>query len=156
MSPPPEDDATTGTAAPTDRTGGVGGLLPEATVESRWWYWIAAVPVYFGLSFVGGALLFATVALGVWMDVGVAFSGAFLFALAAVLFGLPGLLLSVLFPVAVYVDARAVREADAGWNPDPALYGAVALAGVLATAFTVSVPMAIYYLYRRHEAVGVP
>ena len=156
MSPPSEDDAATGTAAPTERTGGVNGFLPDATVESRWWYWIAAVPVYFCLSVVLGALLFATVVLGVWIDAGVMFSGPFLFALAAVLFGLPGLLLSVVFPVAVYVDARAVREADVGWDPDLALYGVVALAAVLVTAFTASVPVAIYYLYRRHEAVGVP
>ena len=155
MSPPPEDDAN---ARPTASaaTDIDGGLLPAATVESRWWYWIAAVPVYFGLSLVVGTLLFVVFFLGLWVDVGVAFSGAFAFVLVGLLFALPGLLLSVLFPVAVYVDARAVSEATVDWNPDPTLYGIVALGGVLATAFTVSVPMALYYLYRRHEAVGVP
>ena len=155
MSPPSGDDATT--ASPTaEPTGGVGERLPRATIESRWWYWIAAVPVYFAVSLVLGGLAFAVVFLGFWVDVGVAVSGVFLFALVAFFLALPGLVLSVLFPLAVYVDARAVSEAEVGWNPDPALYGLVALAGVLATAFTVSVPMALYYLYRRHEAIGVP
>ena len=154
--PPPADDRTATDLTTTDRTGGVGGLLPDASVESRWWYWIAAVPVYFAFSLVFGGLLFGVVFLGFWIDVGLAVSGLFVFAVAAFFLALPGLLLSVLFPVAVYVDARAVSEADVGWTPDPTLYGVVALAGVLVTAFTVSVPMALYYLYRRHEAVGVP
>jgi hypothetical protein len=62
-----------------------------------------------------------------------------------------------MFPVAVYVDARALSDDPASsWSPDPLLYGLVALAGVVLTAFTVSVPLAIYYLYRRHVAVGTP
>ncbi len=154
--PPAADDARATAATTPDRTGGVGELLPRATVESRWWYWIAVVPIYFAVSFLLGGLAFAVVFLGFWVDAGVAVSGAFLFALAAFFLALPGLVLSVLFPVAVYVDARAVSESGADWHPDPALYGLVALAGVLVTAFTVSVPLALYYLYRRHEAVGVP
>lgn len=164
MSPPSGDDPTTAdpatadsATATTDPTGGgLDDVLPRATVDSRWWYWIAAVPVYFAVSAVLGGLFFAAAVLGLWVDVGFALSGLFVFALAVVVFGLPGLALSVLFPVAVYVDARAVREADVGWDPDPALYGIVALAGVVVTAFTVSVPLALYYLYRRHEAVGTP
>ena len=156
MSPPASDDAPTAASTPTDASGGLDGLLPTATVESRWWYWIAAVPVYSAVSLLLGGLLFGVFFLGFWVDVGFAVSGVFAFALLMVLLAVPGLVLSVLFPLAVYVDARAVSEADVGWNPDPLLYGVVALAGVLVTAFTVSVPLALYYLYRRHDAVGVP
>ena len=132
----------------------VGDLLPRVGVDSRWWYWIAAVPVYFALTLAFGALLVPVFLLGFAFDAGVAVA---LFAVVGGVFvALPGLALAVLFPVAVYVDARAVSAADVGWNPDPALYGLVALAGVLVTAFTVSVPLALYYLYRRHGAVGVP
>lgn len=147
-------------ARPRDRRG-VGGLVPEASVDSRWWYWIAAVPVYFALMFVAGIVAFVLGVFAMMLDVlglgGLASVGTFvLFALGAVLFMIPGLVLSVLFPLALYVDARAVSEADVGWNPDPALYALVGLAGVVVTAFTVSVPLALYYLYKRHKVVGVP
>ena len=154
--PSPDDDWPSADPTPPARSGGVGGLLPDASVESRWWYWIAAVPVYFAFSLAFGGLLFGVMFLGFWVDAAFAVSGLFVFAVAAFFLALPGLALTVLFPVAVYVDARAVSEAEVGWHPDPVLYGLVALAGVLMTAFTVSVPMALYYLYRRHETVGVP
>ncbi|SFR32838.1 hypothetical protein [Halogeometricum limi] len=133
----------------------IGDLLPYASVDSNWWYWIAAPIVLFVLSLVGGSLFFV----GFLFDL--FFTGGLLSFGAALLFGgfaaLVGLVISVLFPVAVYVDARALSDApESSWSPDPVLYGLVALAGVVLTAFTVSVPFGIYYLYRRHTAVGTP
>lgn len=128
--------------------------LPEATVDSRWWYWIAAVPVYFVVSLILAALLFGVAVLGMFVDA--AAPVLLLFALFVVLGVIPGLVLTVMFPLAVYVDAKAVAAADVDWHPDPVLYGLVALAGVLVTAFTVSIPLALYYLYQRHKYVGTP
>ena len=150
--PPPAQNAG---AAGRDYDDPVGDLLPYASVDSNWWYWIAAPLVLFVLSAVAGVLF----VLGFLVDVFL--TGGLLTVAAVFVFGslaaLVGLVLSVLFPVAVYVDARALSDApESSWSPDPVLYGLVALAGVLLTAFTVSVPFGIYYLYRRHEAVGTP
>jgi hypothetical protein len=133
----------------------LGDLLPYASVDSNWWYWIAAPLVFFVLSAVGGVLFFVGFLFDVFLT-----GGLLTFGVAVVAGGvaaLVGLVLSVMFPVAVYVDARALSDDPASsWSPDPLLYGLVALAGVVLTAFTVSVPLAIYYLYRRHVAVGTP
>jgi len=124
-------------------------------VDSRWWYWVAVTPVYFVVSVVlFGGVVFAFVA-------GAAAGGlpaAVGFGIAAVVlfFVLPGILLTVMFPLAIYLDALEVADAELEWRPDAVLYGLVAVVGVLATAFTVSVPLAIYYLYQRHRYVGVP
>ena len=56
--------------------------------------------------------------------------------------------------VRVARDATAVAEAPGSWAPDPALYGLLALAGLVAQPL--QVPLAVYYLYKRHGAVGVP
>jgi hypothetical protein len=36
------------------------------------------------------------------------------------------------------------------------LWGLLAVVAVLVTNFVLSVPLALYYLYRRHEALGTP
>lgn len=129
---------------------------------SRWWYWVLAVPVYFAVVAVLGAAVLLFVFLGV-LGVGLtgepALGGLFVVAvgLGFVLLALPGLLIAVLFPVGIYFDADAVSDLeDVDWEPDPVVYGLVALAAVLVTNFLLSVPVALYYLYRRHEALGVP
>lgn len=141
----------------------VDDLLPRASVDSKWWYWIAAVPVValvgtvFGVLF--GLLGFVGFLFGVGFDAGALSLVPFVaVALAVVLVALVGGVLTLVFPVAMYVDARAINEAaaDYEWRPDPALYGLVALAGALTTTFVVTVPLALYYLYRRHETVGTP
>jgi hypothetical protein len=135
--------------------------LPEAGVDSRWWYGVAAVPLYFLVTLVGGvvgAMLFLFAGL---LDVAgfgglASFSAFVLVAGIAALFGLVGVGVAVVFPVALYVDARAIERLDGEWTPDPVLWGAVAVVGVVVTNFVVSVPLALYYLYRRHETVGTP
>jgi hypothetical protein len=146
-------DANTSPDSPGNDT--LDEYLPDAGVDSRWWYWIAAVPVYALLStLIGFAAFVGVFLLGLAGDA-VGF-GFLAFFLLFVLIALPGLVLTVLFPIATYVDAKAVAEADVGWDPDPALYGLVALAGVLLTGFTVSLVLAVYYLYQRHKYVGTP
>ncbi|MCD2198987.1 hypothetical protein LPA44_03620 [Halobacterium sp. KA-4] len=141
----------------------------DANPESGWWYWVAAVPVYYVigtvLGFVVGLAAFAFAltgmgtmdpgtmepGMGLPMGVGFGFAGVFVlvFVLAAV-----GLLLSLVFPLAIYYDATAVEDAPGRWNPDPVLYGLLGLAGLVAQPL--QVPLAVYYLYKRHESVGVP
>jgi hypothetical protein len=74
----------------------------------------------------------------------------------AALFGLVGLGVAVGFPLGIYVDARAIEEAGGEWRPDPVLWGLSAVVAVLVTNFVLSVPLALYYLYRRHETIGTP
>ncbi|GGJ14114.1 hypothetical protein GCM10008995_25020 [Halobellus salinus] len=134
----------------------LGDLLPRPGVDSRWWYWIAAVPVYVVVGVVLG-VLFAVVALagfGLGIDGGLI--GVGLLFVVVLGLGLVGLVLTLLFPIATYVDARAVAASDASWTPDPLVWGLAALATVVLSAFTLSFVMAIYYLYKRHAAVGTP
>lgn len=128
--------------------------LPEPSVDSRWWYWVAAVPLYFLLSTIVGVAFFAIAILGFATDLGGL--TLLLFALVFLLIALPGLLLSVLFPLGIYLDAKAVAAADLEWSPDPVLYGLLAVAAVLVSAFTLGVPLALYYLYQRHRHLDVP
>jgi hypothetical protein len=135
--------------------------LPAAGVDSDWWYWIAAVPLYFLVTLVGGVVagvvfLFAGVLDVVGFGGVASFSTFVLFAGVAALFGLVGVALAVVFPVALYVDARAIEELDGEWTPDPVLWGLFGVVAVLVTNFVLSVPLALYYLYRRHAAVGTP
>ncbi|WP_224448204.1 hypothetical protein [Haloprofundus salilacus] len=135
--------------------------LPHRSVDSSWWYWIAAVPALFVVSLGFGVGAFFLALLGVGLDIagfmGLATAGfgLFFFLVASVL-ALASLVVAVLFPVAMYVDARAVEEADLGWNPDPVLYFLGAVLAVVATNFLLSVPLSVYYLYKRHEAIGRP
>ncbi|MFC6989811.1 hypothetical protein ACFQJD_15895 [Haloplanus sp. GCM10025708] len=157
MSRPPDDSSDEAAVSTDSDAGGETAARnadrPDATVDSQWWYWIAAVPVFFVLSMGFGVVFVGSVVLGLFVGEGGA--TVLLFVLAG-LFALAGVALSVLFPLAIYVDAEAVSAADVDWDPDATLYALVALAGVLLTAFVVSVPLALYYLYRRHGAVGVP
>mgnify|MGYP006274228013 FL=1 len=164
----PTDGAAGGRAdpAPEDAPGDdrpSGGDAAEA-VDSRWWYWVAAVPLYWvassvlGFAFALVAFAFALTGAGVGAaggNPGLGFGlGALGFVGLALLFVAVGLVVSLAFPVAVYLDAEAVGDAGGDWQPDPALYALVGLAGVIAQPL--QVPLAVYYLYKRHESVGRP
>jgi asparagine N-glycosylation enzyme membrane subunit Stt3 len=71
------------------------------------------------------------------------------------IYALLGLVLTLMLPVALYVDANELTESTVDWSPDPILYGLVGLLNFLAAPF-VGIIVAIYYLYRRHEHVGTP
>ncbi|MFC3477723.1 hypothetical protein [Halobacterium litoreum] len=134
-------------------------------VGGRWWYWVAAVPLYYVaatvLGFLLGVVAFALAVGGVFtasagdvtapLSVGLGFA---LVVLGALLLAAVGLLVSVAFPLAVYRDATALADADVDWDPDPALYAALGVAGILLQPL--QVPVAVYYLFKRHESVGRP
>lgn len=135
----------------------------ESSDDSRWWYWIAAYPI-FSLLAVPLALLvlvlFAPLGF-VTMGQDPQFVGPVVVAVvalavgAATVYALVGLVLTVMLPVALYLDAAELAESAAEWSPDPILYGLVGLLNFLAAPF-VGLVVAVYYLYRRHQFVGVP
>ena len=143
----------------TDTKGGdfddpIGDLLPRASVDSRWWYWIAAIPLYVALGGLLAVLFIGAFLFDLFLTGGiVTIFGAFV---VVPIVGLLGLVLSVMYPIATYVDARAIAESDASWSPDPLVWGLAALATEVLSAFTLSIVLALYYLYKRHVAVGTP
>jgi hypothetical protein len=119
-------------------------------------YWVASTVLGFAFGLV--AFAFALTGAGVghmggMPGLGFGF-GALGFVGLALLLVAAGVVLSLAFPVAIYLDAEAVADARGDWQPDPALYGLVGLAGVVAQPL--QVPLAVYYLYKRHESIGRP
>lgn len=100
----------------------------ETTVAESWWLGTAA-----------GA--------GVWVLI-VALSGAADGPLGTVL-AFVTLFAWIGLPVTVYYDAQYVR-ANARWNPNTTLWA------VLLAVPVVNILVALVYLYRRHEVLGVP
>lgn len=133
----------------------------EPMVDSNWWYWVAAVPIYVVAGIVAATVAGLLFLIGLAVDIGGGMglaTGAVgvVLVLGSVAYGLAGVVLSILFPIGIYFDAKEIKAAAVSWDPDPVLYLLVAAASVLLTAFTVSFVVAIYYLYRRNQAVGVP
>lgn len=124
-------------------------------VESRWWYWIAAIPLASVIGYVLMVLVILTAAPAITTtgaELGAGFGVAFV-ALAA--FGVFALVFGLMFPLAIYFDAQAIREADLDeWKPDPAFFAVLGVIG-LAVA-VVQLVVAVYYLTRRRQVVGVP
>lgn len=117
---------------------------------SRWWWWIASLPIsvaFWILTIVWLAI--ATEGTGLLGDPLV--SGA---ALATVGLGVPLLIIAVIFPVAVFFDAKALKDGN-GLSYSPASLG-IAAAASLVTGPLLSVPFACWYIWHRHEVVGIP
>jgi hypothetical protein len=125
-----------------------------ASVESRWWYGVAALPVVSV-----GSLLAVGLATGL-----VVISGALGGAVTGPVFGLLVLLgvvaaaaviaAGVLLPVSLYFDRRAISRAGVDWHPDPGWYALLGVFGAL--FYPVGIAVACYYLYRRHRRIGAP
>lgn len=125
-----------------------------ASVESRWWYGVAALPVVSV-----GSLLAVGLTTGL-----VVISGALGGAVTGPVFGLLVLLgvvaaaaviaAGVLLPVSLYFDRRAISRAGVDWHPDPGWYALLGVFGAL--FYPVGIAVACYYLYRRHRRIGAP
>ena len=147
------------------RTERPGRTRVDADVDSRWWLVVAAAAAFWAVAYAIGALFALVAVIGVF---GGAFVGGYggpvsflpgAFGLAAVLIVplvLVGLLVSLLLPVALYLDSQAVGRAGVGWEPDPVLYAIAGVVGLFAQGLPIQPAVALYYLYRRHEHVGVP
>lgn len=69
------------------------------------------------------------------------------------LISVPSVLLASLLPMSVYLDAVALIERDAGWQPNPALHYFISL--MIFTPLVALAPIyAGYYLVRRRWAAG--
>lgn len=166
MSSPPGERS--GSDERSGRTERLERARVEADVDSRWWLVVAAAAAFWAVAYALGVLFALVAVLGV-------FGGAFVggghgfpfplpffpgaFGLAAVLIVplvLVGLLVSLLLPVALYLDSEAVGRAGVGWEPDPVLYAIAGVVGLFAQGLPIQPAVALYYLYRRHEHVGVP
>lgn len=139
-------------------------IPPLDAVDSRWWYWIAAYPIVLFLFI--PVMMFGVVFLLMPFAFMGPDPGAPALPVFGVLFALPVMFLLftvllvtfaviVMLPVALYLDARKVAQADLEWQPDPFLYGILGVLQVIATPI-IGLIVSIYYLYRRHEHVGVP
>ena len=134
---------------------------PQLRVDSRWWYWVAAVPIYVLIGAIGSVLVAILLIGTIGLDIlggGGAFTGlaSILLLIAGGIYGLAGLALLFLFPIGIYLDAKAISELPVEWDPDPILYGGLAALSALFSAFTLSLFVALYYLYKRHGAIGEP
>jgi hypothetical protein len=125
--------------------------------RSSWWYGIALFPFVLLSNVLSGfsSRTFIAASSGTGdPNVGVAIAS---FALSVVAFW-GGIFLGLLVLGCVLADVRALR-ADGTWSPSPAwgLAGVANLVGVVfPVALVVSIPALSYYLYRRHERLGVP
>lgn len=135
----------------------------EATVESRWWYWIVAYPLSL-LLFIPLVVIVAVMGVAVVVIGTGEMHPAIipLFVLAILVGGmmflavtLTILVIFVLLPLALYLDARAIRQTDVDWDPDPVVYALLAALQFVVTP-VIGLVVALYYLYRRHEVIGVP
>lgn len=180
MSPPADESVDQQGDQPATRA------ASTEPVDSQWWYLVAAVPVYYVLASIAGflvgmaAFVFALTGSAGMMDgmghagpemhTGMMVGGS-LFFLAVLGLVLVGMVLTLVFPVAIYFDAEAVERvgprptegssggkprdgAGGDWQPDPALYGLLGLVGIVAQPLQVA--LAVYYLYKRHESQGQP
>ncbi|MFB6119980.1 MAG: hypothetical protein ABEJ68_02555 [Halobacteriaceae archaeon] len=136
--------------------------MPDsAPVSSRWWYVVAVTTVYDVLVFAALLLLLPLVLLAALgaapgdLPVALGLSMAAVLAIVVPL-ALLGMLLALLFPVAIYADAEAVAAANLDWDPDPFLYGLLGVAGLFSGGAPVQPVLGLYYLYRRHQHVGTP
>jgi hypothetical protein len=142
-------------------------------VQSRWWYWIAAVPVVFvfwlvTVAWVTFAILLEPTVLSSTGDSPVVHAAS----VSLVAVGIPFAVLTVMFPFAVFQDTQAVLRAEPGWEPPSGNYALTGLLGLVGavvsglltrslsiaviTGFVLSVPFALYYLRERHDNLGVP
>lgn len=127
-------------------------------VDSQWWYWIAIHPIVVLVSIPVAVsaivyLLLAPVVIRPELHT-IPLIGA---ELGGLLLGLVLFtsVLAVILPIAFYMDAYAVRQSGADWAPDPHLYAFLGVLQVVATPL-LGIVVAIYYLFRRHQHVGVP
>lgn len=153
--------------------------------DSRWWYWVAALPAIVALWLASALWVLLGVSLGFGGLGGGAgggggsggLGGQGLLFLPAVALGAPALVVFFLLPLALWRDGDAVRRSGAGWPDLPVVWAAVAgvvdvvlLAGlvvlaridrtlglaVVLLAVLAGTALAITYLRRRARHVWTP
>ena len=162
--PTPRERTRAGTAGRTDES--MVSLDSSSSVESRWWYWVAALPLYVLIAIPISIVLFLVAFVPLFVGAGPGMGdpaviapvfGLWLVVMIGLFvgFALLGLVLMFVFPIALYLDAKAVSESAIGWDPDPVLYAILGALHFFVSPI-VGLIVGLYYLYRRHEHVGVP
>ncbi|MFB6072902.1 MAG: hypothetical protein ABEJ88_08035 [Halobacterium sp.] len=88
--------------------------MSELRVESRWWYWVAAVPAITAFWVLSAAWV-AVVVLVVPEATADTTSGAVV-SIPAVALGVPALAAFLVLPLALLQDSRAVERAGGDWS----------------------------------------
>lgn len=149
--------------------------------DSRWWYWVAAVPAVVAL----WTLSSLWVLVGVTLDTGTGtggiggggLGGGGIVLLPAIALGAPAVVVFLLLPIALWRDGEATRQAGAGWPEYPTLWAGIAgvidvglivgllvLArtaptvglGIVLVAVVAGTTVAILFLRRRATRVWTP
>ena len=82
--------------------------MSELRVRSRWWYWVAAVPLV--TAFWVASALWMVVVVAVVPEAGASATSAVV-TIPAVALGVPALVVYLAMPLAAHMDGRAVRDA---------------------------------------------
>jgi len=154
--------------------------VSELRVRSRWWYWVAAVPLV--TAFWLASALWIAVVVAVVPEAGASASSAVV-SIPAVALGVPALVVFLAMPLAAHMDGRAVRDAGgelpevAGLTPQiGAAVDLVLVAGVylffegsgnvrrpdplgallVAAAVVAGTWLAVRYVRERREVVAMP
>jgi hypothetical protein len=127
-----------------------GGDSTDETTHSRWWYGVVIPAV---LVLLGSATARIGSVVGLFAD-----GGGALALLFIVLTLLLGLLMTPVFAISLFLDARKIRSADVPWDPNPYVWGLAGVApivGLVFGTFSLMIPIALVYLYRRNDHVGL-
>lgn len=82
--------------------------MSELRVRSRWWYWVAAVPLV--TAFWAASALWMVAVVAVVPEAGASATNAVV-SIPAVALGVPALVVYLAMPLAAHMDGRAVRDA---------------------------------------------
>lgn len=148
--------------------------MEEASNASRWWIGVTIVPLFTALSLLTVRIL---TPLFQWainhqasVPDAVGSTLLLLYFVAGTISTLGVFLVPPTLPISLYFDARSIERTDCPWSPNAVYWGGLGLVqlGVwggpgprigmegreFIYAFTV--PLALYYLYLRHQHVGTP
>lgn len=130
---------------------------------SRWWYGVVATVALLLLGWIawgGVRLTTATVPGTDPTQLVPRGAGTLIFLLGTFVTVVATWVSAPIFAISLFMDARAVRRSDFDWQPNQYLYGSIGLIhlGALFTVvvYAVTMPAALFYLYRRHQHIGTP
>lgn len=103
--------------------------MSETRVDSRWWYWVAAVPVVAAFWAVSALWVAAVVV----VVPGATVSGfGVVVSIPGVALGVPALGLVAALPLAFWRDVQAIRATGVDWPEDPTRLPKLAVAALVA------------------------
>lgn len=121
--------------------------MSELRVRSRWWYWVAAVPLV--TAFWAASALWVVGVVAIVPDAGASTTTAVV-SIPAVALGVPALVVYLAMPLAAHMDGRAVRDAG-GELPEIA-----GLMPQIAIAVDLVLVAGIYLFFEGSETVRAP